>query len=204
VAVYSTFFVAAPESLLAGFPGWKPPLDKPVQREVTDIFGDREVIETRAPLWDDVEQGEPSAPEYGVVAVEGDYAAYLKARLPLFVRNAPHWCSKGITNVELDSLGKLVDGNPALVDAIFARPSRSAHLQSIRESIVEAILKSPQELAKKWAARMSTPAYTHSADGSTRLQADWSVDDALSILRPLGDLAKKAISGQRMYLLLEW
>jgi hypothetical protein len=73
-----------------------------------------------------------------------------------------------------------------------------------RQSIVDGILKASQQLAEKWAARMSTPEYTHSADGSNRLQDDWSVDDALSILRPLGDLAKKAIPGQRLYLLLEW
>ncbi len=51
---------------------------------------------------------------------------------------------------------------------------------------------------------MSMPEYTHSADGSNRLEDDWSVDDALSILTPLGNLAKKAAPGQRLYLLLEW
>jgi len=65
-------------------------------------------------------------------------------------------------------------------------------------------MKAPQQLAQKWAARMSTPEYTRSADGSNRLQDDWSVDDALSILGPLGDVAKKASPGQRLYLLLEW
>jgi hypothetical protein len=48
VAVYSTFFVAAPEAILSGFPGWKLPLDKPVKREITDFFGER-TIETRNP-----------------------------------------------------------------------------------------------------------------------------------------------------------
>jgi hypothetical protein len=203
VAVYSTFFVAAPEALLSGFPGWKLPLDKPVKREITDFFGER-TIETREPLWEDVAPGEEPEPEYGVVAIEGDYAAYLEARLPAFVRKAPHWCSKGLTNVELDPLGELTDGKPALAEGLFAHPSRSAHLFVFRPSIVDEILKAPQQLAQKWAARMSTPEYTHSADGSNRLQDDWSVDDALSILGPLGDLAKKASPGQRLYLLLEW
>ena len=204
MAVYSTFFVAAPEALLSGFPGWKLPLDKPAKREITDFFGEKQTIETREPLWEDVTPGEKAVPEYGVVAIEGDYAAYLEARLPAFVRKAPHWCSKGLTNVEVDPLGELTDGKPALEEGLFARPSRSAHLLVFRPSIVNGILNAPQQLAQKWAARMSTPEYTHSADGSNRLQDDWSVDDALSIVRPLRDLAKKAGPGQRLYLLLEW
>jgi hypothetical protein len=204
VAVYSTFFVAAPEALLSGFPGWKLPLDKPVKREITDFFGEQRTIETREPLWEDIVPGEEPVPEYGVVAIEGDYAAYLEAPLPAFVRKSAHWCSKGITNVELDPLGELTDGKPALEEGLFAHPSRSGNIMVFRPSIVSEILKAPQSLAEKWAARMSTPEYTHSADGSNRLQDDWSVDDALSILTPLADLAKKASSGQRLYLLLEW
>ncbi len=70
--------------------------------------------------------------------------------------------------------------------------------------VASSITKAQQQLAQKWAPHMSRPEYTHSADGSNRLQDDWSVRDALSILRPLGDLAKKASSGQRLYLLVEW
>jgi hypothetical protein len=204
VAIYSTFFVAEPDMLLASFPGWKLPLEQPVRREVTDIFGDTETIETRAPLWEEGPPGEQAAAGYGVVAIEGDYGAYLEGRLPPFVRKAPHWCSKGLTSVELDPLGHLTDGTPALVDALFAHPSWSAHLLVFRESVVEAMLRSQREVARKWAARMSMPQYTHSADGSCRVQPDWSVDDALNILGPLVELAKEARAGQRLYLLLEW
>jgi len=204
VAVYSTFFVAAPEALLSGFPGWKLPLDNPVKREIRDFFGGKRTIETREPLWEDVVPGEEPVSEYGFVGMQGDYATYLEARLPAFVRKAPHWCSKGLTNVEIDPLGELTDGKPALEEGLFAHPLRSAHLMVFRPSIVDGILKAPQPLAQRWAAHMSTPEYTHSADGSNRLQDDWTVEDALSILRPLGDLAKKASQGQRLYLLLEW
>jgi hypothetical protein len=106
--------------------------------------------------------------------------------------------------VELHPLGKLTDGKIALVDALFAHPSRSVHLQSFREPIVEEMLKHPYVLAQKWAATMSSPEYTHSADGSQRLADDWTVDDAQSILKPLSELANKANAGQRLYLLLEW
>jgi len=203
VAIYSTFFAAGPDAILSGFPGWKLPLDEPVKREIKDCFGKR-VIETREPLWEDVVPGQEPALQYGVVAMEGDYNAYLEARLPAFVRKAPHWCSKGLTNVEIDPLGELTDGLPALVDALFAHPSRSASLSVFRPSIVEEVIRAPQVLGHKWAARMSTRNYTHSADGSTRVQDDWSVDDALNILTPLGELAEKASPGQRLYLLIEW
>ena len=73
-----------------------------------------------------------------------------------------------------------------------------------REPVVKEMLKSPQDLARRWAARMSTPEYTHSADGSERLADDWTVEDAKSILEPLSELAKKTVAGHQMYLLLEW
>jgi len=142
--------------------------------------------------------------DYTVVAMEGDYDTYLESRLPMFVRNAPHWCSKGLTSVEIDPLGEEIDGKSAVADAMYAHPSRNAHLLVFRQSIVEAILRSPEELARKWAARMSTPEFTHSADGNNRLEDDWSIDDALRVLGPLGNLAKMATPGQSLYLLLEW
>src|SRR6185503_2794699 len=105
-----------------------------------------------------------------------------------------------LTNVELDALGELIDGQPALVDTLFAHPSRNAYLQMFRESIVHELLNAPRPLAQKWAVRMSAPEYTHSADGSTRLEDDWSVDDALNILGPLAELATKASPDHRLYL----
>src|SRR5262249_32279323 len=111
---------------------------------------------------------------------------------------------KGLTNVEVDPLGELTDGMPALVEALFAHPSRSAQILVFRQSIVDEMLRAPKELAQKWAARMSTPEYTHSADGSNRLEDDWSLDDALRILKPLSELTKKGSPGQRLYLLIEW
>ena len=52
MAIYSTFFVAAPDLLLTGFQGWKLPLEKPVTREITNFFGEKKTIETREPLWE--------------------------------------------------------------------------------------------------------------------------------------------------------
>jgi hypothetical protein len=203
VAIYSTFFVAAPETLLSGFPGWKLPLDTPVKREFTDFFGGRRIIETRAPLWEDVEADEEGLPEYRVVAIQGNYEDYLEERLPAFVREVPHFCAKGLTEVEIDPLGKLTDGQPALEEGLFAPPSRGASLLAVRPAVVDEILNSQVKLAQTWAAHMSTPDYTHSADGSRRLNDDWSLNDALGILAPLRDLARKAGAGERLYLLVE-
>ncbi len=203
MAIYSTFFVAAHEMLISAFPGWKLPLGKPLKRQISDFLGENRTIETQEPLWEDSPAEEP-APQYSVVSLEGNYAEYLEARLPAFVREAAHWCSKGLTNLEIDPLGELTDSNPALEYTLFAHPSLSSQLFVFRQSIVDQILKAPQDMAQQWAARMSTPEYTHSADGSERLQDDWSVDDALSILNPLGDLARNASQGQRVYLLVEW
>ncbi len=204
VAIYSTFYLAAPDELLDGFPGWKLPLDEPEKREITSFFGGKQTIETREPLWDDIAAAEEPASEYGVVAMDGDYADYLEMRLPALVQAAPHWCSKGLTNVELDPLGTLTDGKPVLEPALFAHPSRGAQLLVLRTAIVDAIVQAPQPLAQKWAAHMSTPEYTHSANGSHRLHDDWRVDDALNILQLIGNVAKQAHPGLRLYLLLEW
>ncbi len=202
MAVYSTFFVAMPEELLSGFPGWKLPLQNPVKRDLTDFFGQKLTIETCEPEWEDVLRDEE--PEQGVVAVEGDYLAYLEARLPVFVREALHWCCKSLTDVEINPLGELIDGKPALEEGLFAHPSRNAHIMVMRPLIVHELLKAPLQLAPKWAELMSSPGYTQSADKSDRVQKGWSVEDALSILDPLGELARKSQPGQRLYLLLEW
>lgn len=106
--------------------------------------------------------------------------------------------------MELHPLGELIDGKPALDVGLFAPSSRSAHIMVFRPSAVDGILTTQSHLAQKWAARVSTPRYMHSADGSNRLRDDWSVVDALRILRPLGDIAKKVGSEERFYLLLEW
>lgn len=204
MAVYSTFFVAAPDALPRGFPGWKPPLDKPERRTVSNYLGETQTIETQEPLWEDDEPDEDSEPEFGVVAIEGDYGEYLEARLPALVRGVPHWCSKGLTDIEINPLGELTDGNPDLEDCLFAHPSRSAHLLVFRTSVVEKILQPPSQLAEQWAARMSTPEYTHSAEGNNRIDEDWSVDDALFILERLADLVKRSTRGTPLYLLLEW
>ena len=58
MAIYTTFFLAAPEKVVGGFPGWKPPLPAPVRREfLNPLTKQLVVIETRKPEWPDEESG---------------------------------------------------------------------------------------------------------------------------------------------------
>ena len=204
MAIYTTFFTTTPTRLIDGFPGWKLPLDEPVEREITGYFGEKEVIETREPLWDGVDPNEIPTFEYGVVAIEGDYAKYLEQRIPRFVQESAHWCSKGLTEVEIGPLGEIIDGKPALEKALFSHPALNAHLDVFREQIRQAIREDTQLIAEQWAERMSTPDFTHSADGSRRLQPDWTIDDARSILDQLLSLLQPEQTDHRLYLLTEW
>ena len=57
-------------------------------------------------------------------------------------------------------------------------------------------------IAQQWASRMSADEFTHSASGQ-RIQDDWTLEDALSLLAPMAELAKKQQDDQSMYLLTE-
>ena len=209
MAIYSTFFLSAPEQLHSGFPGWKLPLPQPVTRSTINPFTlEKMTIETRAPEWDDVDPDDLPFPDMAVVAIEGDYQAYLEQRLPPFIQSQPHWCSKGLTLVELDPLIGIVTGidEKRLETPLYAHPSLGSwiaqfpsdffeHLTAAEEAAITAV-------AEKWAATMSTPEYTHSMDGN-RLSEGWTVEDASGILSNITELARRQEPGQSLYLLTE-
>src|SRR4051794_14044859 len=57
MAIYTTFFLARPDELGSGFPGWKLPLPAPVRREFRNWFTKQIVtVETREPEWPEEEQ----------------------------------------------------------------------------------------------------------------------------------------------------
>jgi hypothetical protein len=209
MAIYTTFFLCEPRDLPAAFPGWKLPLTQAVTRTTVNPFTREEItVETHEPEWDDVDPNELRIPEMGVVAIEGDYGSYLQQRLPPFVQTQPHWCAKGFTSVELKPLVAAATDieDPKLEYALYAHPSVSATLEQLPDDFV-GCLKAADEaelnsIAQKWAATMSTPEYTHSVSGE-RLEDDWTVDDALSGLRPIAELAKQQHNDQSMYLLTE-
>lgn len=209
MAIYSTFFLSEPVQLPAGFPGWKLPLPEPVTRKLINPFTREEMtITTRAPEWDDFDPENMEMPEYQVVAIEGDYQTYLQQRIPPFVQSRLHWCAKNLTSVELEPLVAVVldDDEIRLESALYAHPSLGCGIEQFPDDFVARIKtagdSSLHAVAEKWAARMSTPEHTHAVSGE-RLEDDWTVDDALTILKPIVELARKQADGQSMYLLME-
>jgi hypothetical protein len=208
MALYSTFFLCEPERLAKGFPDWLPPLPKPVRRKVKNPFtGQPMTIETTAPEWPRDSGAENTATEFSIVAGKGRYEDYLEDRLPAFVRRQPHWCSKGIMNLELDELGETFELKPAVEDALFSPPSwGGAQVWHVRPELLTALLAlGDEELearARRWAEAMSTPNHTHTVSGD-KISDGWKPSDALRILQPLITLARKAAQGQALYLIIE-
>jgi hypothetical protein len=207
MAVYSTFFLCDPASLISGFPRWRPPLPQPVRREFKNLFtGKLTAVETREPDWSDESDPAPER-EFAVVAIKGSYEDYLEGRLPPFVRGAPHWAANGITMVELGALAKPVDAEWEFESPLYAPPSAGAGLVELPAELISQVATQEEQglkaLAEQWAAAMSTPDYTHSVTG-VRLSDGWTSAGALDILRPIAALAKQAKNGMRMYLLLEY
>jgi hypothetical protein len=189
-----------------GFPGWLPPLPKPVQRQFRNPFtGEITTVETRKPEWPDGEDAENMDSEYQVMEIQGNYQDYLVGRLPPFVQRQPHWAAKGLTEVELIPLAEALGVEAKFECPLFAPPSFGAVLQELpsefNPKLVSLDQGSLQAIAEKWAATMSTPEYTHSVSGE-RLNDGWTVSEAIEILYLLVELARQGVD-QRMYLLIE-
>lgn len=206
MAIYATFFVCKPEELLAGFPGWRPPLAKPVRRQFKNPFtGELSSRETTTPEWPD-EGDEAFHREYQVVSIDESYEDYLERRLLPFVRANRHWAAKGLTEVELSPLAQAIGVDPKFECPLYSPPSSGAILQELPVEMASRLLALDQQdlnaVAGQWAATMSTPDYTHSVSGE-RLCDDWAASEAIAILQPIVRLARQATTGQRMYLLIE-
>jgi hypothetical protein len=203
VAIYTTFFLCEPSVLREGFPDWKPALAEPVRRELRNPFtGELTVIESRQPEWPDGEQ-DVSVPEYQAVTIDVPYEEYLEARLPAFVRQFPHWAAKGLTCVELNPLLQILGISDELDMPIYSPPSRGDVLEEFPQEFTALLATADvASVARQWAAEMSTPTYTHSVSGN-RVNDDWTLEEAQSILTPIAALARDSIPSQRLYLLSE-
>lgn len=208
MAIYTTFFLCEQLELQPAFPGWKLPLAKPTIRVTKNPFtGEQITIESRAPAWDDVDPDELPSQEMSVVAIQGDYAAYLENRIPPFVRSKPHWCAKSLTSVELEPLIFAAVSDDGVVEtALYARPGLGAGIERLPDEFTNCLKHADEialnKIAEKWAAEMSTPDCTHSV-GGTRVQDDMTVGEAMSVISRLAELAKKHEKLQSMYLLTE-
>jgi hypothetical protein len=209
MAIYSTIFLAPAEDLAGEFPRWKIPLAEPLTRTfVHPLFKEEVTVTSREPEWAGNDPSVFTLPEYNVVAIQGDYGAYLEARLPAFIRERAHWCGKGLTSVELDPLIAVAMGSDAekLEPALFAHPSVGAGLDVFPHGFVDIMASANEftmrQLAQRYAAFMSKPEFTHSVSGQ-RLQPDMTLEDGLSLLRPIHGVANQRNHAERMYLLVE-
>jgi hypothetical protein len=207
MAVYTTFFVCEPQELVAVFPGWRLPLPTPVRREFKNPFtGKTTVVETREPNWPDDEDAEEIDRERLVVAAKGNYEDYLESRLSSFIRAQPHWCSKNVTQVELKPLGQTAGVEMLLECPLYGPPSLGAMLQQVSPSLCERLLAFDgaglAAVARAWAMAMSAPEYTHSVTG-IKLSDGWTTSEAMSLLKPIADLARQAVGEKGMYVLTE-
>jgi hypothetical protein len=203
MAIYTTFFLCKPEELPGGFPGWRLPLPTPVRREVRNPFtGAVAVVETRAPEWTD-EPDIGAERHFRVVVIEGNYEDYLEGRLPPFVRSCSHWAAKGLTEIELDPLLKAAGVATSIECALYSPPSSGAAVQQLPPEFLAGLGSLDQKaVAGRWAAAMSAPEYTHSVTG-VKLSDGLTASEALKILKSLVMLARKATTGQQLYLLTE-
>jgi hypothetical protein len=205
MAIYSTFFLCEPKDLLAGLPGWRLPLERPVKREFINPFTrEKTVVETREPEWSE-EEAEPASVHAQVVSEQGNYQEYLESRLSPFVRGLPHWAGKGLTSLELEPLFHALGVETEMSAAMYSPPSLDSMLEQVPPEFLPAMRTTDlTDLSRQWAAAMSTPDHTHSATGQ-RLSDGWKPDEAFAILQPLADLARNARPrpGQQMFLLTE-
>jgi len=203
MAIYTTFFLANPSELLAGFPEWKEPLPAPVLRQFRNPFTKQLVSTlTRKPEWPD-EENQAVSPQFRAATIQGRYEDHLEARLPQFVRATPHWATKGLTDIELEPLLTAIAVDPKLESPLYAPPSSGAVLREFPLDFIPRLLQIDQpELARQWAAEMSSPEHTHSATGM-KLQEGWTTEQASLILTPIVSLARTVKSDQRLYLLIE-
>ncbi len=207
MSAYSTFFVCTPDELTAGFPEWRPPLQAPVRRQFVDPWTKEVVtVETVEPEWPDEASAQPFVPTFDVMPMQGNYQDYLEGRLPPVVRDRPHWCSKGLTQIQLDPLGEACGLGRVLKSALFCQPDLSSQLLQLHAGLVEILSsiegRTLKKCAKRWAKLMSHRNHTHSMTG-VRMREGWKRDHAMAILNPLQELAIRCDNGKAVYLLIE-
>jgi hypothetical protein len=205
MAIYTTLFLCDPAALLGGFPGWKAALDQPVRREVLNPFtGELMVTESRAPEWPDDEGGETLfPPQYEAVTINVPYEQYLESRLPTFVRQLPHWASKGLLSTEFAPLLETIGFHEELDMPIYGPPSTGDVVEEFPADFLARVATSDlTNVAQQWAATMSTPEHTHSVSGK-RIYDDWTPSQAMEVLNPMLGLSRASNASQRLYLLTE-
>jgi hypothetical protein len=206
VAIYTTFFLCDPKQLPEGFPGWQLPLEQPRRRLVSNPFkGELAEIETDEPDWSDDAKTVQIYTKLSASAIT-DFQDFLEARLCPFVRRQPHWATKGLTEVELTPLARVVGVNFPMSTALYAPPAAGGIVQNVPAELLLKLLalrsSDLEPTAMKWATTLSNREFTHSTTG-IRISTGWTPEEAVDALNSIVGLARRADSGQRMYLLTE-
>jgi hypothetical protein len=233
VAIYTTFFVASDDELDAGFPGWKRPLESPIERPARNPFTGEVLVDPvsgkprLARTWDPDDgkgdgrhlaetqnvpreavgilarlkrlfRGDDRLPSRQVVRITGDYGDYLEGRAYPFAVSKPHWCGKGVTSVELESLHLAL--THATVEAFMEKPALIAP-----HSVPASLDLLPDELVHAL-AKLETSDYSELLPALAHDEA-WaaSEEDSRRVLRHLVGLSVDATATARnVYLLTEW
>jgi hypothetical protein len=144
-----------------------------------------------------------SMPQYQAVTINVPYEQYLESRLPDFVRQLPHWASKGLLSTEFGPLLATIGFHEELDIPIYGPPSTGDVVEEFpADFLARFAISDLANVAKQWAAIKSTPEHTHSVSGK-RIYDDWTPSQAMEILNPMLGLARASNGSQRLYLLTE-
>lgn len=207
MAIYSTFFLCDRETLPLLFPGWRPPRDVPVVREVKNPFtGEMTRVSSREPDWPDDASDTPLSDGYQLIRIEGNYEQYLEARLAPEIRGRPHWCTKGLMEDEMAELGAAAGVEPALDVALYAPPRVAATLAEMHRELVLQLAAADgrrlAEIASCWGGAMSMSDYVRTVPDD-RTEGDPACAYEFGVIEAIAALARRASSDERLYLLME-
>ena len=203
MAVYTTFFAATASELHAAFPGWLEPLRAPVRKTSVNPFTKKpvtydswepeEVFSSQAAL------SKISAPT--VVAIKGDYQAYLQGRLPKGVHALPHLAAKSVLSPHVEQLVAVVASRDkeALRPALFATASMetNATLDRLPTWGVDALANVDDGTISRLGDTLATSEGWFSDEG-------WKAADCAWLVRELRRVALEARArGGDVYLLTE-
>jgi hypothetical protein len=201
MAVYTTFFAATAIELEAAFSGWMKPLSKPVKKTSINPF-------TKQPVtydsWEPEEASRPAPPAARpvVVAMRGDYQAYLRNRLPSGLQALPNLAAKGVLSTHVEQLLAVVAkrAEEPLLPALFP-PGGSAATGKTLDVLpgwgVEAIASLRTDALPVQGEALATAEGWFADEG-------WAAKDCTGLLGELRDLAARAFGERRaLYLLTE-
>jgi len=163
------------------------------------------IFPSREPEWDDVD---PDASEVRTASTGYDDASHFERRISPF-ESLPHLCSKGLTNVEMEPLVAAILNieEQDLEPALYAHPSFGQSIVGFPEAFVRSLQSAAESILRKFAESSSAKmwAIENGLSGGSKANRDfWTTDQALTILKPIAELARQRTSCQSMYLLMKW